>query len=72
MFQLLSQMQSDCDYFLGNGNRCKNYLWGQEVDAHIAHMKALWLCFPANKKPEWLSYEEIAVYEKRMSEEAKS
>ena len=71
-YQLLSRMQSDCDYFLGNGNRCKKYLWGQEVDAHIACMKALRLSFPAGRKPEWLSYEEIAVYEKRMFEEVKS
>ena len=69
-YQLLSRMQSDCNYFLGNGNRCKKHLWGQEVDAHIAYMKALWLSFPADRKPEWLSYEEIEVYEKRMSEEA--
>ncbi len=69
-YQLLSRMQSDCNYFLGNGNRCKKHLWGQEVDAHIAYMKALWLSFPTGRKPEWLSYEEIEVYEKRMSEEA--
>lgn len=69
-YRLLSRMQSDCNYFLGHGNRCKKYLWGQDVDAHIAYMKALWLSFPAGKKPEWLSYEEIEVYAKRMSEEA--
>ena len=69
-YQLLSRMQSDCNYFLGHGNRCKKYLWGQEVDAHIAYMKALWLSFPTGKKPEWLSFEEIEVYEKRMSKEA--
>ena len=67
--QLLSRMQSDCNYFLGNGNRCKKHLWAQEVDAHIAYMKALWLSFPTGRKPEWLSYEEIEVYEKRMSRE---
>ena len=48
----------------------KKYLWGQDVDSHIAYMKALWLSFPADKKPEWLSYEKIEVYEKRMSGEA--
>ena len=42
------------------------------MDAHIACMKALWLSFPTGKKPEWLGYEEIAVYEKRMSKGAKS
>lgn len=68
-YQLLSRMQSDCNYFLGNGNRCEKHLWGQEVEAHIAYMKALWLSFPVGKKPEWLSYEEIEVYGKRMSNE---
>lgn len=69
-YQLLSRMQSDCSYFLGTGNRCEKHLWGQKVDAHIAYMKALWLSFPTEKKPEWLSYGEIEVYEKRMSGEA--
>ena len=69
-YQLLSRMQTDCNYFLGHGNRCKKYLWGQDVDSHIAYMKALWLSFPADKQPEWLSYEKIEVYEKRMSGEA--
>ena len=69
-YQFLSRLQSDCNYFLGHGNRCKKYLWGQQVDAHVAYMKALWLSFPAGRKPEWLSFEEIEVYEKRMSGEA--
>lgn len=69
-YQLLSRMQSDCKYFLGHGNRCEKHLWGQDVDAHIAYMKALWLSFPVGQKPEWLSFEEIEVYEKRMSGEA--
>lgn len=69
-YQLLSRMKSDCEYFLGNGNRHEKYLWGQEVGEHIGYMKALWISFQANKKPEWLSFEEIEAYEKRMSEEA--
>lgn len=54
------------------GTDTKKYLWGQEVDAHIDYMKTLWLSFPTGKKPEWLSYEEIAAYEKRISKEVKS
>lgn len=68
-YQLLSRLRSDCDYFLGNGHRCKQHLWAHEVDEHIDYMKALWLSFPADKRPEWLSFEEIVVYEKRMLEE---
>jgi len=35
----------------------------------LAYMKALWLSFQADKKPEWLSFEGIEAYEKRMSED---
>jgi hypothetical protein len=26
-YMLLDRMKMDCLYFLGNGNRCKKYLW---------------------------------------------
>ncbi len=63
-YMLLSRLQSDCDYYLGNGNKSSR-LWGITVKEHIATMKDLW-----NKlkvKPEWLTLTEIETYETKMS-----
>lgn len=65
-YQLLSRMKIDCDYFLGNGNRCEKHLWSGCVDNHIADMKALWHSFTHKGKPEWLTDIEIYEYERRM------
>ncbi|WP_263281044.1 LPD11 domain-containing protein [Streptococcus sanguinis] len=34
-------------------------------------MKKLWKKFPEGEKPEWLTWEEILQYERRMTEEDK-
>lgn len=65
-YQLLSRMQSDCDYFLGNGNRHTKHLWADNARDHIACMKALWHSFSEDGKPEWLPYDKILDYEKQM------
>lgn len=66
-YQLLSRMQSDCEYFLGNGARLEKYLWGQDVKSHIEYMLALWDMFPQDAKPEWLTREQIEDYSRRMA-----
>ena len=63
-YQLLSRMQSDVKYFLGNGNRHVPDLWAGDIDKHIDLMFKLWDSF--KEKPEWLSREEIAVYAEQM------
>jgi len=68
-YMMLSRLQSDCDYYLGYGNRSEKNLWADDVDKHIAEMKRLWNGFPEDKKPEWLSMDEILEYEKKMKEE---
>lgn len=65
-YMLLDRMRSDCEYYLGNGNRCEKHLWAGNEKEQIACMKALWHSFPAGEKPEWLPYEKIAEYEKKM------
>jgi len=62
-------MRVDCEYFLGNGNRNENNLWGKNVVEHIADMKALYNSFSDDKKPEWLTMEDIERYEKAMTGE---
>lgn len=73
-YSLLSRLKSDCDYFLGNGNRHDGHLWAKDVDKQIAKMKELHNSFADDEKPEWLTIDQIDDYEKRMksNEEVKS
>jgi hypothetical protein len=66
-YALLSRMQSDCDYFLGYGNRNENRLWGLNIKNHIRYMKILYLILPINSKPEWLTMNDILNYEIKMN-----
>lgn len=65
-YMMLSRLQSDCEYFLNHGMGSVRNLYYDSVEEHIAKMKELWNGFPDNKKPEWLSYEDIEDYEKKM------
>lgn len=65
-YMMLSRLQSDCEYFLGWGNGSVSSLWGDNVEEHIAEMKRLWN--ELDVKPEWLSYEEIEYYERKMTD----
>jgi len=65
-YMLLSRLQSDCNYYLGNGNRNAKQLWaGNEVE-QIEKMKELWNSFEADAKPEWLTMEQIEDYASKM------
>lgn len=68
-YMMLGRLQSDNDYFLGYGNRNEKRLWAGSVDAQITEMKRLWNELPENKKPEWLSYQDILDYETKMKEQ---
>lgn len=65
-YMMLSRMKSDCDYYLGNGNRSANHLWAHNEADQIANMKALWNTFEPEDSPEWLTWDELADYAKRM------
>lgn len=65
-YMLLSRMKSDCDYYLGFGNRYAGHLWAQNERDHIECMKAIWNSFSANDKPEWLTFEQLLDYEKKL------
>ncbi|MBR3998148.1 MAG: hypothetical protein IKI93_07370, partial [Clostridia bacterium] len=65
-YMLLSRMQSDCAYYLGNGRLYGPHLWAGNEKDQIEYMKILWNSFPEDQKPEWLSYEDILVYERRL------
>lgn len=66
-YMLLDRLKTDCEYFLGNGNRNEKYLWAGSVDDQIEKMKELWN--KLSEKPEWLTIEDINNYEKLMKNE---
>lgn len=64
LYQMLSRLESDCKYFLDNGNGYEKHLWASNVDGQISAMKEVYN--KLKEKPEWLSMEQINVYEKEM------
>ena len=65
-YQMLSRLQSDCNYYLGNGGRSKRALWAESEEKQIEAMKELWNSFADDEKPEWLTWQDILNYEAKM------
>lgn len=65
-YMMLDRLKTDCNYFLGNGNRNEKHLWAGDVDKQIKLMKDLYNSF--EEKPEWISMEDIENFEKQMKE----
>lgn len=63
-YQMLDRLRSDCEYYLGNGNRCTKFLWAKDEQTHIDIMRALYDKVP--EPPEWLSKDQIDSYEQQM------
>lgn len=68
-YQLLSRLKTDCDYYLGYGNRQPNCLWAKSETGQIEMMKILYDSFPEDKRPEWLSEADIRGYAAKMFQE---
>lgn len=65
-YMMLGRLKSDCDYYLGNGNRYEGHLWAKNATEQIEEMKRIWNTFDSDKKPEWLTMADIKNYEKAM------
>jgi len=65
-YMMLSRLKQDCDYYLGNGNRSTKYLWAGSEKDQIQEMKTSYNAFTDDKKPEWLTYDDILRYENLM------
>ena len=63
-YMMLSRLKSDCDYYLGNGNRNPRNLWAGDEAKQIAKMREYYDKVP--EKPEWLTKEDIDDYEDKM------
>lgn len=68
-YMMLSRMKSDCDYYLGNGNRYADHLWAGNEKDQIENMKALWKTFKPEDTPEWLTWDELMDYAWKMGVE---
>ncbi|MCH5278359.1 MAG: DEAD/DEAH box helicase family protein [Christensenellaceae bacterium] len=64
-YQLLDRLRSDCEYFLGAGQRSEKHLWAGNVRSQIEKMRELYDTLP--EKPEWLTSEAINSYAERMA-----
>jgi hypothetical protein len=67
-YMMLGRLQSDCEYYLSYGNRSERQLWAGSVEGQIKEMKRIWHSLPEDKKPEWLSMEDILEYERKMTD----
>jgi len=65
-YMMLGRLKSDCDYYLGAGMRDSDRLWAKSEVAHISHMRHLWNSFSEAEKPEWLTWDQIIGYERKM------
>lgn len=65
-YMMLSRLQNDCEYYLGNGNRYDKHLWAGNEEAQIEEMKRLYNSFEDSKKPQWISMTDIENYESQM------
>lgn len=68
-YQLLARLQQDCEYYLGNGNRYDKHLWAENAKEQIEYMKILYDSFDDDKKPEWITMNDIMEYEEKMLDE---
>ena len=64
-YRLLDRLRTDCEYFLGVGERNVRHLWAGGVREQIAKMRELYNALP--EKPEWLTEEAIDSYAERMA-----
>ena len=65
-YMMLSRLQMDCNYFLGNGNGYEGHLYYKSVEEHCDEMEKLWNSFADEDKPEWLTMEQIKEYREKM------
>ena len=65
-YMMLSRLQTDVKYYLGNGNRYAGHLWAEDEVEQIKEMKRLYSMFTDDKKPEWLTWNQILEYEKEL------
>lgn len=65
-YMMLDRLRQDCDYYIRNNFKTGNSLWAGDPRRQIETMKAIWLTFWPDDTPEWLTWEQILDYAKKM------
>lgn len=65
-YMMLDRLRGDCETHLDIENKYRRRLMEDEIKSTIETMKTLWNGFEDDEKPEWLTWEQILEYEKRM------
>lgn len=65
-YMMLDRMRQDCSYYLGYGGRYANNLWAKDELTQIRVMKAIWDTFTPEDKPEWLTWDDLMDYARKM------
>lgn len=65
-YMMLDRLRQDCNYYLDYCHRGPNCLWAGDEKRQIQTMKDIWNTFDENDTPEWLTWEDILEYEKKM------
>jgi len=63
-YMLLSRLQQDNEYYLNAGSRSPKVLWANDEVDQIEKMKELYN--KLDKKPDWISMDDIEEYERQM------
>lgn len=61
-YRMLGRLKSDCDYYLGHGNRYAGHLYHHNEVLQIKDMIEIWDSLPDDKKPEWLTIDQLEKY----------
>ena len=65
-YMMLDRLKQDCNYYLRIDVGSPYVLWGGDEKNHIENMKALWNTFPEGETPEWLTWDDILEFERKM------
>jgi len=65
-YMMLDRLRSDCEYYLGYGNKNKEKLWTHDEQEQIDFMIALYNSFNDDIKPQYITLEQIEEYRKKM------
>ena len=64
-YMMLDRLRQDCEYYLRIKGSA-NCLWADDEKSQIQTMKDIWNTFPKEDTPEWLTWEDILEFEKKM------
>jgi hypothetical protein len=70
-YMMLSRMKMDCDYYIRMGTNNPKHLWAQDEQAQIENMVTLWKTFEPEDRPEWLTWNEMVDYARKLGVDIK-